>query len=140
MLKLKPIVYLLLSIGLISLFVACDNDTSKPDKVKELEFTVVEDADVQIKLMETINEKKNNPFKITFSDEGEEYLYIVVGYGEKPTGGYSISVDEFYLGENAIYIDTNLIGPSEEEFVSNAVTYPYVIIKTEFTDKRVLFD
>lgn len=138
--KVKSIVCLLLLIGLISLLVACDNDTSKPDKVKELEFTVVEDADVPVKLMEAINEKKNNPFKITFSDEGEEYLYVVVGYGEKPTGGYSISVDEFYLAENAIYIDTNLIGPSEEEFVSNAVTYPYVVIKTEFTDKRVLFD
>ena len=99
----------------------CSNK-SKPDKLKGLEFTVVEDADVPEKLMEAINEKKSQPFKTTYSDE--EYLYIAVGYGEKPTGGYSISVDEFYLTDNAIYVDTNLIGPSQEEFVSNAVTYP----------------
>ena len=140
MLKVKSVIYTLVVIGLALLLVGCTSKSSKPDKVKELDFTVVEDADVPDKLMETINEKKNEPFKITFSDEGEEYLYIIVGYGEKPTGGYSISVDEFYLAENVIYIDTNLIGPSEEEFVSNAVTYPYVVIKTEFTDKRVLFD
>lgn len=120
------------------LLVSCSSNRSKPDKLKGLEFTVVEDADVPEKLMEAINEKKSQPFKTTYSDE--EYLYIAVGYGEKPTGGYSISVDEFYLTDNAIYVDTNLIGPSQEEFVSNAVTYPYVVLKTEFTDKRVLFD
>lgn len=120
------------------LLVSCSSNRSKPDKLKGLEFTVVEDADVPEKLMEAINEKKSQPFKTTYSDE--EYLYIAVGYGEKPTGGYSISVDEFYLTDNAIYIDTNLIGHSQEEFVSNAVTYPYVVLKMKFTDKRVLFD
>ncbi|HHX55669.1 MAG TPA: protease complex subunit PrcB family protein [Clostridiales bacterium] len=129
---------IVLMIGLILLLVSCDSSKSKPDKLKGLEFTVVEDADVPEKLMEAINDKKSQPFKTTYSDE--EYLYIAVGYGEKPTGGYSISVDEFYLTDNAIYLDTNLIGPSQEEFVSNAVTYPYVVLKTEFTDKRVLFD
>ncbi len=130
---------IVLTIGLTSLLlVSCSSNKSKPDKLKGLEFTVVEDADVPEKLMEAINEKKSQPFKTTYSDE--EYLYIAVGYGEKPTGGYSISVDEFYLTDNAIYVDTNLIGPSQEEFVSNAVTYPYVVLKTEFTDKRVLFD
>lgn len=136
--KKNPIVILLLVALLSFLLVACNNKQSKPDKVKGLEFTVVEDADVPDKLMEAIKEKKSQPFKLTFSDE--EYLYIAVGYGEKPTGGYSIAVDEFYLTENAVYIDTNLIGPAEDEFVSNAVTYPYVVVKTEFTDKRVLFD
>lgn len=138
--KVKPIVYFLLLIGLSFTLFACKTKDSKPEKVKELEFTVVEDADVPEKLMEIINERKSKPFKITYADEDKEYLYIIVGYGEKPTGGYSISIDELYLAENVIYLDTNLIGPSEEEFVSNAVTYPYVVIKTEYMDKRVLFD
>lgn len=140
MLKGKSLICFLIITGLTSILVGCNKEDSKPDKVKELEFTVVEDADVPTNLMETINEKKNEPLKMTYSDESEEYLYIVVGYGEKPTGGYSISVDDLYLAENAIYIDTNLIGPSEEDFVSNAATYPYVVIKMEYTDKRVLFD
>jgi protease stability complex PrcB-like protein len=134
----KPIIMLLIFIGAISLLSGCNLGGSKPNKVKDVEFTVVEDADVPEELMESINEKKSQPFKITYTDG--DYLYIAVGYGEKPTGGYSISVDELYLTDNAIYIDTNLIGPSQEEFVSNAVTYPYVVVKTEFTDKRVLFD
>lgn len=124
--------------GITFILAGCNIKNTKPDKLKELEFTILQDGDVPEKLMESINKKKNQPFKITYTEE--DYLYIVVGYGEKPTGGYSISVDEFFLTENAIYVDTNLIGPSQEEFVSNAVTYPYVVIKTPFTDKRVLFD
>ncbi|NLJ90171.1 MAG: protease complex subunit PrcB family protein [Clostridiales bacterium] len=138
--KAKPIVCFLLLIGFSLLLVGCNTKDSKPEKVKEIEFTVVEDADVPEKLMEIINERKSKPFKITYTDEDKEYLYIIVGYGEQPTGGYSISIDELYLADNVIYLDTNLIGPSQEEFVSNAVTYPYVVIKTEYMDKRVLFD
>lgn len=136
--RVKKSIIVLIIVLTSLLLISCRDKRSKPDKLKGLEFTVVEDADVPEKLMEAINEKKSQPFKTTYSDE--EYLYIVVGYGEKPTGGYSISVDEFYLADNAIYVDTNLIGPSQEEFVSNAVTYPYVVLKTEATDKRVLFD
>ena len=58
----------------------------------------------------------------------------------QPTGGYSISVDELFLADNAVYIDTNLIGPSEKDYVTNAVTYPYVVVKTEFIDKTVVFN
>lgn len=69
---------IVLMIGLILLLVSCDSSKSKPDKLKGLEFTVVEDADVPEKLMEAINDKKSQPFKTTYSDE--EYLYIAVGY------------------------------------------------------------
>lgn len=130
--------FLLLGLILSGLFITgCKTEDTDIKKIKDLEFTVVEDADVPEQLMTIINEKKKEPFKLSYSDE--DYLYIVVGYGEQPTGGYSISVDELFLTSNAVYIDTNLIGPGENESVTNAITYPYVVIKTEFQDKRVVF-
>ncbi|MDF2804535.1 MAG: putative rane protein [Anaerocolumna sp.] len=131
---------LLLLLGLLLgglIFTGCKSEDTDVKKIKDLEFTVVEDADVPEQLMTIINEKKKEPFKLSYSDE--DYLYIVVGYGEQPTGGYSISVDELFLTSNAVYIDTNLIGPGENESVTNAITYPYVVIKTEFQDKSVVF-
>lgn len=119
------------------LFGACKNN-SEVKKIKDLEFTVVEDADVPEELMTIINEKKAQPFKLSYSNT--EYLYIVVGYGEQNTGGYSISVDDLYLTKNAIYIDTTLMGPSKNEIVTQALTYPYIVIKTEFMDKSVVFN
>jgi hypothetical protein len=132
---------ILLLLGVIGsglLFTGCKSEDTDIKKIKDLEFTVVEDADVPPQLMEIINEKKKTPFKMSYSNT--DNLYIVVGYGEQPTGGYSISVDDLFLTSNAVYIDTNLIGPSEKDYVTNAITYPYVVVKTEFIDKRVVFN
>lgn len=120
-------------IGSPLLLTGCKAQDTMGKKIKDLEFTVVEDADVPEPLMKMINEKKKEPFRLSFSDV--ENLYIVVGYGEQPTGGYSITVNEVYLTDDAIVVDTNLIGPGENEQVTNALTYPYVVIKMEFYDK-----
>jgi hypothetical protein len=136
--RFKRIVLLLGVIGAGLIFTSCKGENTDVKKVRDLEFTVVEDADVPEQLMEIINEKKAQPFKMHYKNT--DFLYIVVGYGEQPTGGYSISVDELFLTSNAIYIDTNLIGPSQDELVANATTYPYVVVKTEFLDEPVVFN
>lgn len=110
------------------------------EKVRDLQFTVVEEADIPPELLDKINEKKGDPFKLTFASQGKEYRYIVIGYGTKNTGGYSISVEQLFLSENAVYVDTNLIGPKKDEMVTQALTYPYIVLKIEYIDKRVVFE
>jgi hypothetical protein len=122
------------AIGLIG----CKSEDTDIKKIKDLDFTVVEDADLPGELKEIIDEKKEDPFKLSYSNK--DNLYIVVGYGKQNSGGYSIAVDELYLTSNAIYIDTNLIGPSQEDMVSQGVTYPYVVVKLEFMDESVVFE
>lgn len=85
-----------------------------------------------------IEEKNSGPFKITYADK--DALYIARGYGEQKTSGYSIEVKECYETENAIYIHTNLIGPSKEEKIVEAKTFPYVAVKMQFIDKNVVFE
>jgi len=136
--KSKMLVLLLMMvIATIGLF-GCRTKDTEIKKLRDLEFTVVEDADLPGELKEIIDEKKEEPFKLSYSNK--DNLYIVVGYGKQNSGGYSISVDELYLTDNAIYIDTNLIGPSQEDFVSQGVTYPYVVVKLEYLDERVVFE
>jgi hypothetical protein len=120
------------------LFTGCTMEESSNDKLRDLEFTVVEESDIPQELLKIIEEKKNSEFKITYTDN--ENLYICVGYGEQQTGGYSIAVNELYLTDNAIYIDTNLIGPSKDEKISEGLSYPYVVVKTEYMDKSVVFE
>lgn len=102
-----------------------------------LDFTVVEDADLPAELLNIITEKKEAPFKLTYQCNG--YLYIVQGYGAQSTGGYSISVDNVYEKENAIYFETTLLGPSKEEDVKAALSYPYIVVKIENKDMGVVF-
>lgn len=134
---IKQIICITLMISCVFL-TACKSSQADMKKVKDLDFTVVEDADVPEELMTIINEKKAQPFKLTYSNK--EYKYIVVGYGEQKTGGYSITVDDLYLTNEGIYINTNLIGPSKQEVVTQAFTYPYVVIKIEYMDKDVKFE
>lgn len=134
--KSRSILLLVIMLTLIGL-VGCKKENTDVKKIKDLEFTVVEDADLPGELKEIIDEKKEEPFKLSYSNK--DNLYIVVGYGKQNSGGYSISVDELYLTRNAIYINTNLIGPSQKDVVTQGVTYPYVVVKLEFREEPIVF-
>lgn len=77
-------------------------------KVSEIDYTVVENQDVPEELMKLIKEKKKNTLRLTYTTK--EYTYLVAGYGTQETSGYSIRVNDVYLGKNAIYADVSLIG------------------------------
>lgn len=128
--------FILLCIAIL-LLCSCGVKKESNEKVQDLEFTVVDIKDIPEELMKQIEEKKKAEMKSTYTTE--DYLYVVVGYGEQKTSGYSIAVDEFYLGDNAIYIDTSLIGPSKDEKVNETLTYPYIVIKTEKREEPVVF-
>lgn len=116
---------------------ACTFGQKKTDKLRDLDFTVVSDDRLPEELKAILEDKKQNEFKITYTDD--KYLYICIGYGEQQTGGYSISVRELYLTENAIYVDTDLLGPSATEVIKETLSYPYIVIKIEYLDKTVVF-
>lgn len=117
---------------------ACGKKQDTMEKIKDLECTVIPEDNLPEELFNMIEQKKTDSFKITFEDKG--FLYICVGYGEQGTGGYSIAVNDLYETSNAIYVDTNLIGPAPEEKSNPVASYPYIVIKTEFIDKPVVFD
>lgn len=118
--------------------IACGAKNDPMEKIKDLEFSVIAEDKLPEELLTMIAEKKTSPFKMTFQDQG--FIYICIGYGEQETGGYSIAVNELYETGNAIYIDTNLIGPEAGEKGKNSPSYPYVVVKTEYVDKPVVFD
>lgn len=115
----------------------CSIRKESKDKIKDLDFTVIEKDKVPDELKTMIEEKKQQPFKLTYADQG--WLYIAEGYGAKETSGYSIEVKECYEAENAVYIHTNLNGPAKDEKVIEKTTYPYVVVKLEFIEKNVVY-
>ncbi len=118
-------------------FGGCSREDEAKDKVADLEFAVVSEAEIPSELQELIEEKKANEFKLSYSADG--YLYIVAGYGTQDTGGYSISVKELYLTENSIVMDSDLIGPGQDEEVSQTPTCPYIVIRTEDRPESIVF-
>ncbi len=126
---------LLMITVLVTLF-GCGIEKTDGNRLQDLEYEIIED-EIPKELSEKIEEKKSADFKLTY--ESDKYLYIVRGYGEQETGGYSIQILDLYLTQNAVVFHTNLKGPSKDEVKNAAPSYPYIVIRIEHTDKNVIF-
>ena len=45
------------------------------------------------------------------------------------SGGYSVTVNELYETDNAIYVNTNLLGPKAGSSPGTSPSYPYIVLK-----------
>ena len=135
--KVLVILALLAWVFVVRFLTACSVEKDDLKKVRDLEFTVVGEADLPEELKTVIGEKKAAPFKLTYTDD--QNLYIVVGYGEQETGGYSIAVRQLYLTEDSIVFDAELIGPEKGEDGGTEKSYPYIVVKTELLENPVVF-
>lgn len=132
--KLKQYIVLLLAItGMLN---GCIVQQGQ-EKIEDLEFTVMDPADLPEELQQEILTRQKEDFSLTYSDQ--EYLYIARGYGEQETGGYCISIDQCYRTSNTICVKTTLTGPETGEKVNAAPSCPYIVIKLELRQKEVVF-
>lgn len=134
---MKKIILIILVLCLLCSVFGCSVEKISTDKIRDIDFTVLEEEDIPEELNQIIEEKRTKTFQVTYADKGE--LYIAKGYGEQATSGYSIEVVECYETENAVYVHTNLIGPAKDEKIVEAKTYPYIVIKMEFVEKNIVF-
>lgn len=127
---------MILGIILVCFLTGCGLEKIDKQKNKELDFTVVSEPEMTEEVRQIIAEKKTAPFKLTFSDQ--KYTYLLIGYGKQNTGGYCITVKELYESSNAVYVKTEFSGPKQYEKHSHT-SYPYIVIKIEYTDKNIVF-
>lgn len=132
----KRILAWMLCLGMLLDLCGCSLMSTEEVKLRDLDFTILGEELVPAELAAMIEERKKEPFKMTYSDN--ENLYICVGYGQQETGGYSITVDELYLTEEAVYVQTTLLGPDVSEKGNKTPSYPYIVIKTEYLDQPVI--
>ena len=128
----------ILMLLLLTVLMGCGIEKTNRTKIRDLEFSILSEEEIPEELKKQIEEKKAADFKLTF--ETPENLYIVHGYGEQTTGGYSIVVKEIYESSNAIFFDSELVGPRKGETITKSPSYPFVVVCTEKVDKTVVFD
>ena len=116
----------------------CSISSTERVKLRELDFTVLSEELIPEELKTVVEERKGEPFQLTYSDR--ENTYIVVGYGEQPTGGYSVVVNELYLSDNAVYVSCELLGPKVEEKAKKEPSWPYLVMKTQLLEETVIFE
>ena len=101
-----------------------------------LEYTIAERSEIPEEAMKLIEEKKAAEFQLAYQRQKD--LFLIKGYGMQMSGGYSIQVRELSASSNAVFFETKLIGPSEEE-QNGEPSYPYIVVKTEYRDVPVQF-
>ncbi len=120
---------------LLLLCPACGKSTG--GEKEKLDFEVTAEADIPPELKTIIEEKKQAEFKLTYTCDTS--LYLAVGIGQQKTGGYSISVKDLYLQDGSICLETESLGPSQGEEVSQTPSYPYLVIKLQYREEPVVF-
>lgn len=130
-LAVLAVLSLCLTVGGCSMF-----DTSDK-KISDMDFTVADAEELPEEIRTMIEERKNEAFQMAYHDG--TYSYIIVGYGQQETSGYSIQVNDVYQGETGIWVDTDLIGPEKSEATETVASYPFVVIKIEGVDQTIRF-
>ncbi len=72
--------------------------------------------------------------KTDFAAQTREYeglLYLLVTYGEKPTGGYTVEITEIVEAEDQLTVKVAFTEPGADEMVTQAFTYPYDLAMLE---------
>lgn len=125
-----------LTVLLLPALFGCGKKEESESEHSEVDFEVVPKEELPNTLAEAVEENKKDEIRMTYMD-GED-LYLVRGYGEQATGGYSISVLECWEDEERVYLDTRLLGPENPDEISKDPSYPYLALRIDMRDKEVV--
>ncbi len=120
-----------------------DDIESNGTEAEEISYATVEDlASLPEAVGEAVEHLKLERGYFVFNepafDTGDK-MYIMVSSGERPTGGYEISIEKVQLKNGVLEILVQETEPGEDEIVTQALTYPHKILslEEEFTEIRV---
>lgn len=134
----KRLLFVFLIALLAVCIVGCSMIQKKAGEEKKVDYTVVKKEELPPEVKKVIEIKKQEEFQMSYQCENE--LYLMRGYGIQSTGGYSIQVEYVTENKEEIHVKTKLIGPESKEEQKDAISCPYIVVKIEKRDKRVIFD
>ena len=132
--RIKTVFVLLFLLCLLS---GCSIEKVRAQNGVKPEYTVMKETDFPDKVKELIAENKESEFQLTYQDGS--WLYLIKGYGKQKTGGYSIQLEDLSLWENAIHLQTVLLGPEEEDLKDDP-SYPYLVVRMKYREEPVIFE
>jgi len=57
------------------------------------------------------------------------FEYVIISAGERPTGGYTVSIDKAQMEENTLVFYAALLPPPQGTAVTQAITYPHILLR-----------
>ncbi len=130
--------WLLLLLALLFLVAAgCGQEQlpAEPDNDEGVEVTLPDQLPAEVE--EWIEDSRQELAGQTYELEG--VLYLLVTYGERPTGGYDVEITDIAVQDERVVVTAEFTEPAEDEMVTQALTYPYDLAMIEDPDLPVEF-
>lgn len=123
---------------LLSLFSAGCSGSNKPGdgKAEKLSYDIIEKEDLSNNTLKDWYERSYKEFGYHYTSDDKGNRYVLISAGERPSGGYELVLES--VGEEAekITFIAELRYPEEDQAVTQALTYPHLLIKSDF-DKEI---
>lgn len=103
----------------------------------DVDFELVRIADVPARIRDLVNnnlEKETQSFRTI-----NQKTYLMVTRGEMRTGGYDVTIRDIVDDGDRLTVYVKYTDPDPDDFVSQALTYPYVIAVIDEQDKGIRF-
>ncbi len=128
---MKKLLAIILATALVILLSASCGPPA--EEITALEYEIIEDVDA---LPENVKEKvaslkkERGYFVFTPEDYADrEKIYLLVSSGEKPTGGYAITVKSVSEEDAVLHVLVEETEPAADEYVIQVLTYPLVVLE-----------
>lgn len=136
----RQFILMFLILGMLILATGCQGKTNKNiAEVGEITFAIVDPMDLESERLIEWYEEYYTQGILSYYDY-EEHTYILVSEGEKPTGGYELNMISIVGEEENIKVKTELISPSKDDLVTQAITYPNLLVRIKKDERKILWD
>lgn len=111
------------------------NISTEDKEIKDVEFTRLSWNQLPDEVKKWVEDNRYNKSGYKGVLKSDKKYYILVCYGEKPTGGYKVTINSITLKENKdgkfLEAAVELASPKDGDLVITAFTYPYDLIVVE---------
>jgi hypothetical protein len=103
------------------------NFIQKPVQYTQISYNTIKGDHSIEKWYQRYYQKKG----IHFIEHGG-HTYILISAGQRPTGGYMLLLNDMrHISAGAVYVTAKVNHPSTNRRVTQALTYPHLLIKTD---------
>lgn len=103
---------------------------------KDVSYEVLEQSQIPDKIQQILPRYKM--LERALAAKVDEDIYVIVTRGEKLTGGYGVEIEKIQLlkedKEQRMVVHAIFRDPKEEDIVTQVITYPYVVAKTDLSE------
>lgn len=123
--KFLPVVMILI---FTLIFVSgCMESTAQSEQPEPVEEYLTDELPAEVQ--NWIEESRKDFASQTLTHEN--ILYLLITYGEKPTGGYDVEIIDINEEGGRLVVNVLFTEPAEDEMVTQVLTYPYDLAMLE---------